>query len=83
MLSTDAANYHTHLAEEGAENPSIRALLFRLTLNLAAVLHNPNSRIMKPKLKRLFKTIEAHYGDYAASLSSRHYKEVKDFIDSL
>ena len=83
MLSTDAANYHTHLAEEGAENPSIRALLFRLTLNLAAVLHNPNSRIMKPKLKKLFKTIEAHYGDYAASLSSRHYKEVKDFIDSL
>ncbi len=83
MLSTDAAAYNSSLAEEEAETPSMRALLFRLTLNLAAVIHNPNSRILKPRLKRLFKTIEEYYGGYAASLASRHYKMVKDYIEAL
>ena len=83
MLSDDAANHYSWLAEEGAEEPSMRAILFRLTLSLAAVLHNPSSRILKPRLKKLFKTVEEHYGDYAASLASPRFKLVKRYIEEL
>ena len=79
QASSDAHNY----TEEDAEEPSHRALLYRLTLYLAAVLHNPESRIMKPRLKRLFHTIEEHYGDYMSSLASLQYRVVKKYIDSL
>ena len=83
MLSDEAAKYHNWFAEEEAEEPSIRAILFRLTVSLAAVLHNPNSRILKPRLKKLFKTVEEHYGDYAASLASPRFKFVKRYIEEL
>lgn len=83
MISDDASNYKSHYAEQDSESPSHRALLFRLTLFLAAVLHNPSSRIMKPKLKRLFRTLEEQYGDYMTSLADFRYKAVKEYIEGI
>lgn len=83
MLSTDGAEQAYSYSEEEAQEPSLRAMHYRLTLYLAAVLHNPNSRIMKPRLKRLFHALEEHYGEYMSSLSSLQYKVVKRYIDNL
>ena len=83
MLSSDAKDNVYRYSEEGAAEPTHRAILYRLPLYLAAVLHNPSSRIMKPRLKRLFKTIEEYYGDYTAGLKNNHYKLVKQYIESL
>ena len=83
MISDDAATYNSHYAEQDSENPSRTALNFRLTLYLAAVLHNPSSRIMKPRLKKLFKSLTEYYGDYMTSLSSARYTKVRDYIEGL
>ncbi|MBQ8689430.1 MAG: DUF4062 domain-containing protein [Clostridia bacterium] len=81
MLSVDASKSAYRYDKSDGEEPSLRALHYRLTVQLAAVLHNPNSRIMKPKLKRLFRTLEEHYGDYMTSLAGLPYKTVKKYID--
>jgi hypothetical protein len=83
MISDDASNYNSTYAEQDSENPSQMALNFRLTLYLAAVLHNPNSRIMKPRLKKLFRTLVENYGDYLSSLSGIRYTKVRDYIEGL
>ena len=80
MISTKGDNKY---GEEGVAEPSLNALHYRLTSYLAAVLHNPETRIMKPKLKRIFAKLEEHYGDYMKSLSGTRYKIVKKFIESL
>ena len=83
MLSEDGARNAYQYSEEDTEEPSMKALHYRLALYLAAVLHNPNSRIMKPRLKRLFALLEEYYGDYLSSLSSVQYKMVKRYIEKL
>lgn len=83
MLSEDGAKEAYQYCEEGAEEPSMKALHYRLTVYLAAVLHNPSSRIIKTKLKRLFHMLEEYYGDYLPSLSTSHYKTVKKYIEEI
>ena len=70
-------------SEYDSENPSKKAIHYRFTKTLAAVLHNPKSLIMKPKLKKQFREICEEYGDYLSSLSSVQYKRIKKYIDEL
>ncbi len=83
MITGSFMSSYSRFAEEGSESPSVRALLYRLTQQLKAVLKNPTSRIMKPKLKRLFRDICEHYGDYIDSLSNNHLDVVREYIEGL
>lgn len=82
MISTDEYEDHK-FSEYTAENPSKKAIFYRFTKTLNAVLHNPKSIIMKPKLKKQFNAIMKDYGDYLTSLSSVQYKKLKKYIDEL
>ncbi len=82
MISTDAYE-DSKYSESDATEPSQRALHYRFVKVLCAVLHNPRSLIMKPKLKRQFRAMEEYYGDYMLSLSTSQYKELKKYIDQL
>lgn len=82
MISTDGYEDYK-FSEYDAENPSKKAVFYRFTKTLTAVLHNPRSIIMKPKLKRQFNDIMNEYGDYLTSLSTVRFKNLKKYIDEL
>lgn len=82
MISTSEFEDYKY-SEYDAEEPSKKAVFYRFTKTLNAVLHNPKSLIMKPKLKKQFNAIMKDYGDYVDSLSSIHYKRIKKYIDEL
>ena len=82
LISTDKYEDY-QFSEYDAEIPSKKAIFYRFTKTLNAVLHNPNSIIMKPKLKKQFNAIMKDYDDYVTSLSSVQYKRLKKYIDEL
>ena len=82
MISLDEYSDYKY-GEYDADEPSKKAIFFRFTKTLSAVLHNPKSLIMKPKLKKQFKAIMKDYDEYVESLSSVHYKRLKKYIDEL
>ena len=82
MISTKGYD-DTVYGEPDAVEPSIRAIHYRFTKTLCAVLHNPKSLIMKPKLKRELKGIQDRYSDYLGSLASKQYKALVKYIETL
>ncbi len=82
MISTDEYA-DARFSEADAAEPSPRALHYRFVKSLCAVLHNPRSLIMKPKLKRQFLALKEDYEEYLDSLSTSQYKELRKYIEAL
>ena len=82
MISTDSYTDSKFRSDEEGE-PSLMVQHYRLTKLLCAVLHNPNSLIMKPRLKKLYQTLVDHYGDYIPSLSGAQRRMVNKYITEL
>jgi len=82
MISTDSYTDSKFRSDEEGE-PSLMVQHYRLTKLLCAVLHNPSSLIMKPRLKKLYQTLVDHYGDYIPSLSGAQRRMVNKYITEL
>ena len=82
MISTSEYEDYA-FAEYDASEPSPRAVHYRFTKTLCAVLHNPRSLIMKPKLKRQFQNILDMYGEYLTSLSTPQYNALCEYLQTL
>ena len=82
MISTQIIEEDKY-CEYDAIEPSLRALHCRFVKTLCAVLHNPKTLIMKPKLRNQFRVLKEKHGEYIESLSCMNYKELCKYMEEL